>query len=148
MRSIRRAQGADAASLQVLYQELHPYENIEVTSSRLESLAQSDDTHIFVSEESDEVLATATVFLCQDVLRGDTPFALVENMVVSSHYLREGIGKSLVDFIESFCLEKNCSRIVLLSDQDNRNARDFITAMGYDPDANIGFIKLRKYFGQ
>ena len=148
MRKIRRAQGADAASLQALYQELHPYDIIEVTPSRLDNLAQNENTHIFVSEEHDEVLATATVFLCQDALRGNTPFALVENMVVSSHYLREGIGKSLVDFIENFCLEKNCSRIVLLSDQDNRIARDFITAMGYDPDASIGFIKLRKYFCQ
>lgn len=148
MRNIRRAQGSDAPALKALYEELHPYETIDVDPTRLDTLAASTDTHVLVSEEAGEVLATATVFFCQDILKSDTPFALVENMVVSRHYLREGIGKSLVDYIENLCIEKNASRIVLLSAQENRDARDFITAMGYDPDASIGFIKLRKYFGQ
>ena len=61
---------------------------------------------------------------------------------------REGIGKSLMDYMEDFFLQQNCSKIMLQTNSDNRAARDFYSAMGYDPDAKIGFIKYHRYFGQ
>lgn len=79
---------------------------------------------------------------------GNQPFALVENFVVSKDYKREGIGKSMVDYIEAFYLEQDCSKIMLQTSSENRDARDFYTAMGYDPDAKIGFVKYRRYFSQ
>jgi ribosomal protein S18 acetylase RimI-like enzyme len=79
---------------------------------------------------------------------GNQPFAIVENVIVSADYQREGIGKSLMDYIEDLCLQQDCSKIMLQTGSENRNARDFYTAMGYDPDAKIGFIKYRRYFGQ
>jgi ribosomal protein S18 acetylase RimI-like enzyme len=77
---------------------------------------------------------------------GNQPFALIENLVVSANYQREGIGKSMMDYLEAFCLEQNCSKIMLLTSSENRAARDFYSAMGYDPDAKIGFVKYRRYF--
>lgn len=38
------------------------------------------------------------------------------------------------------------SPIMLQASSKNRDARDFYTAMGYDPDAKTGFIKYRRYF--
>jgi len=49
-------------------------------------------------------------------------------------------------FLEEFCQAQDCSKILLLTKSENRLARDFYSAMGYDPDAKIGFIKYRKYF--
>jgi N-acetylglutamate synthase-like GNAT family acetyltransferase len=150
MRSIRRATGNDATSIEELYRQLDPYASITVNAARLDTLAEDNHTHILVCDDSSEgeIVATAALFLCQDVMFDEQTFAVVENFVVDNHYKREGIGKSLIDFIEAFCLEQNCSKIMFLTDHENRDARDFYTAMGYDPDAKIGFIKHRKYFGQ
>lgn len=147
MRHIRRATKEDTDAISTLYSELNTCSTPSVLSERIEEIATSDHTHLLVCDEAGEAIATALVCLCQDVMFDRQPFAIVENVIVGADYQREGIGKSLMDYIENLCLEKNCSKIMLLTSSENRNARDFYTAMGYDPDAKIGFIKYRKYFG-
>jgi GNAT superfamily N-acetyltransferase len=147
MRHIRRAIKTDTQAITMLYQELIPGTAVSVSADIVDQIAQNDTSFLLVCEEQDEIIATALLCLCQDVMYNNQPFAIVENMIVHSQYQREGIGKSIMDYIEDFCTQKNCSRIILLADNENRSARDFYTAMGYDPDAKIGFIKDRKYFG-
>jgi len=148
MRIIRRAQAADAEAIGSLYRELNALSTPVVLPERIAVIANSEHTHLLVCEDGGEVFTTALVCLCQDVMYNDQPFALVENVVVSADYKREGIGKMMMDYIEAFCLEQNCSKIMLQTSSENRDARDFYTAMGYDPDAKIGFIKYRRYFSQ
>lgn len=148
MREIRRAQADDAEAIGSLYQELNTRSAPAVSAERVAAIAQSEHTYLFVCDDDDDILASALVCLCEDVMFGTQPFAVVENFVVSTDYKREGIGKSMMDHIENFCLEQLCSKIILQTGSDNRDARDFYTAMGYDPDAKIGFVKYRRYFSQ
>ena len=148
MRIIRRAQAADAEAIATLYRELTTLSTPSVLPERIAALANSEHTHLLVCDDSGEIVATALVCLCQDVMYNEQPFALVENVVVSANYKREGIGNNMMDYIEAFCLEQNCSKIMLQTSSKNREARDFYTAMDYDPDAKIGFIKYRRYFSQ
>lgn len=146
MRIIRRAEAKDASAIEDLYSRLNTLSSPSVSAERIDQIAQTDTSYLWVCDNAGEVIATALVCLCQDVMFGQQPFAVVENFVVHQDYQREGIGKSLMDHIENFCKEKNCSKIILQTSNENRDARDFYTAMGYDPDAKIGFIKYRRYF--
>ena len=148
MRSIRRAQPEDASGIGNLYRELNTLSEPSVCPERIAELASSDHTHLLVFEEEGEVVATALVCLCQDVMFQNQPFAVVENVVVRANRQREGVGKSLMDYIESLCLQHDCSKIMLQTSSANRAARDFYTAMGYDPDMKIGLIKYRRHFAQ
>ncbi|MEN0035442.1 MAG: GNAT family N-acetyltransferase [Cellvibrio sp.] len=148
MRTIRRAQASDSEAIGQLYTELNTLSPPEVLAERIAAIAVSEHTHLLVCDDDGDVLATALLCLCQDVMFGNQPFALVENFVVSKDYKREGIGKSMVDYIEAFCLKQDCSKIMLQTSSENRDARNFYTAMGYDPDAKIGFVKYRRYFSQ
>lgn len=148
MRTIRRATKNDADDIANLYRELNTLSPVSVLPERIEAVANSSNAHLLVCDDGGEIIATALVCLCQDVMFDNQPFALIENVVVSADYKREGIGKSIMDHIEAFCLEQDCSKIILQTSSENREARDFYTAMGYDPDAKIGFIKYRRYFSQ
>ncbi|MDF3014326.1 MAG: family N-acetyltransferase [Cellvibrio sp.] len=148
MRNIRRATKEDAEAVANLYRELDTLSPVSVLPERIEAVANSNATYLLVCDDAGEIIATALVCLCQDVMFDNQPFALVENVVVSADYKREGIGKSMMDYIEAFCLEQDCSKIMLQTSSENRAARDFYTAMGYDPDAKIGFVKYRRYFSQ
>lgn len=148
MRHIRRATKDDAEAIANLYRELNTLSPVSVLPERIETVANSNNTHLLVCDDGGDIIATALVCLCQDVMFDNQPFALIENVVVSADYKREGIGKSIMDHIEAFCLEQDCSKIILQTSSENREARDFYTAMGYDPDAKIGFIKYRRYFSQ
>lgn len=146
MRNIRRAQANDAVAIEKLYRELNTLSEPSVLPDHIAELATSETTYLLVCDDEGEILATALLCLCQDAMYKRQPFALLENLIVSIDYQREGIGKSMIDYIEDFCLQKDCSKIMLQTSNENRNARDFYTAMGYDPDAKIGFIKYRRYF--
>lgn len=148
MHTIRRANANDAVAISQLYSELTTLSLPSVSPERIAAVAATEHTHLLVCDDDGDVIATALVCLCQDVMFQHQPFAVIENLVVSAEYQREGIGKSLMDYIEDFCLQQGCSKIMLQTNSENRNARDFYTAMGYDPDAKIGFIKYRRYFGQ
>lgn len=148
MRTIRRAQASDAEAIGQLYTQLNTLSIPGVLPERIAAIANSGHTYLLVCDDNGDILATALLCLCQDVMFGNQPFALVENFVVSRDYKREGIGKSMVDYIEAFCLEQNCSKIMLQTSSGNRDARDFYTAMGYDPDVKIGLVKYHRYFSQ
>ena len=148
MRNIRRAQASDAEAISKLYSELNTLSPASVLPERIATIGESDNTFLLVCDDDGEIIATALVCLCQDVMFQHQPFAVVENVIVSAEYQREGIGKSMMDYIEALCLQHDCSKIMLQTSNENRSARDFYTVMGYDPDAKIGFIKYRRYFSQ
>ena len=148
MRNIRRANKNDALAIANLYRELNTLSPVSVSPERIDAVANSGDTFLLVCDDAGEIVATALLCLCQDVMFDNQPFALVENVVVSADHKRAGIGKSMMDYIEAFCLEQNCSKIMLQTSSGNRSAQDFYTVMGYDPDAKIGFIKYRRHFSQ
>jgi GNAT superfamily N-acetyltransferase len=77
---------------------------------------------------------------------GKQPFAVVENIVVSSRSRGEGIGTSLLKYIESLCLEKGCSKMMLQSSIDRKEAHRFFKFLGYDQDKKAGFVKYRQNF--
>lgn len=146
MREFHKATPADASSIADLYRDLVAGAPVNVLPERIAEIANDPNTYLIVCDDEGEVIATALVALCNDVMFTKQPFAIIENVIVSKHCQREGVGKSLMDHIEAFCLAKDCSKIMLLSGSDNRNAHDFYTAMGYDPDEKLGFIKKRRNF--
>ena len=148
MRHIRRATKEDAEAVTNLYRELNTLSPVSVLPERIDAVANSSNTFLLVCDDSGEIIATALLCLCQDVMFDNQPFAVVENVVVSANYKREGIGKSMMDYIEAFCLAQDSSKIMLQTSSENRDAQDFYTAMGYDPNAKIGFIKYRRYLSR
>ena len=146
MRVIRRANAHDAEAIASLYRELNTLSEPAVAPERIAELAATQHTHLLVCEEDDTILATALVCLCQDVMFGSQPFAVIENVVVGAEHKRTGIGKYMMDYIEAFCSTQNCSKIVLQTSSANCAAQHFYTAMGYNPNTKVGFIKYRRNF--
>ncbi|GGY78245.1 hypothetical protein GCM10011613_23570 [Cellvibrio zantedeschiae] len=146
MQEFRKATAADAEAIANLYRELVPAAPINVLPDRIAEIAADENTYLLVGDENGEIVATALVSLCKDVMFTRQPFAIIENVIVSQHHKRKGIGKALMKHIEAFCLAADCSKIMLLSGSDKHDAHDFYTAMGYDSDAKTGFIKKRRHF--
>ncbi len=146
MREFRKARSSDAQAITDLYNELAPKASVNVVPDRIAEIAADPNTYLLVCDDDDEIIATALITLCMDVMFTRQPFAVLENVIVSSGFQRQGVGKSLMDHVKAFCLQNDCSKIMLLSNSQNRDARDFNTAMGYDPDEKLGFVKKRRDF--
>ena len=141
---IREAMAADQSSVQRLYELLCPGEPVDVRSDRIEQLRRDANNHLFVVVADGAVVATAFVTLCLDPMFGLQPYATVENVVVDATVRGRGIGSQLLEHVERFCQERNCSKIMLLSNAQRTRAHKFFKTMGYDDTAAKGF---KKYFG-
>lgn len=146
MHKFRKAKESDAQAIADLYKELVPEAPIKVLPERIAEIADDPNTYLIACHDEGSVIATALLTLCRDVMFTRQPFAVVENVIVSKHHQRKGIGKALMVHIEEFCLATDCSKIMLLSGSDKHDTHDFYIAMGYDPDAKAGFIKKRRNF--
>ncbi|RYG10835.1 MAG: GNAT family N-acetyltransferase [Chitinophagaceae bacterium] len=142
----RKATANDANAITTLYQELATKSPVDILPERITEIAEDPNTYLIICEDDKVILATALLTLCNDVMFRRQPFAVIENFIVNKEFQRKNIGKSLMRYIEKICRERDCSKIMLLSNTENRGAHTFYIATGYNSDAKVGFIKYRRYF--
>jgi N-acetylglutamate synthase-like GNAT family acetyltransferase len=143
---VRPAVAGDAPRIAELYVQLVGKQGVNVLPERITTIAQDPSTELFVCEVGGQVVGTALVSLCQDVMFGLQPFAVVENVVVCSAARGQGLGNALLQHIEAFCLAKNCSKIMLLSSAQRDEAHRFFEEAGFSGAAKRGFVKYRSQF--
>ena len=143
---VRHALPDDAEWIASLYAELVSNSAIAVLPERIREISKDLNTALFVCESKGVVCGTALVSLCADVMFKSQPFAVVENVVVSSSVRSQGIGTVLLRHIETFCLAHDCSKIMLLSSINREQTHRFFERAGFSGSSKRGFIKYRSKF--
>lgn len=141
MISFSRATGADAHGIETLYKQLVPGLDIKVTPQRIDELLISESAFLLVAKTASEVIGTALIIKCEDVMFENQPFAVIENVVVTLEKRGHGVGKDLMREIEDKCRYWNCSKIMIMSSSHRSAAHSFFKRCGYDSDAKKGFVK-------
>jgi N-acetylglutamate synthase-like GNAT family acetyltransferase len=144
--AIRLARGDDSVAIQKLYIELTGDCQVHVLPEQIETILDTPNTRLLVCEINGEIYGTALVFLCADVMYGRQPFAIVENIIVANDVRRRGIGKQLMESVEFFCHENDCSKVMLLSSSSRTEAHAFFSKNGFSGDQKRGFVKYRSQF--
>lgn len=144
---VREAVAEDAPAIQELYGQLVGNPNIHVLPERIAEVGRDPMTKLLVAEAEGVVVGTVLVSLCSDVMFQKQPFALVENVVVSSLLRSGGIGAALMREVERLCQLAECSKIMLLSSAARVQAHQFFERAGYVGTSKKGFVKYRKQFG-
>ena len=146
MTTIRPAISADIDSLIALLKILFSIEEdfkFEPQMQRhgLEMLLANPQGCILVAENSEGVIGMCTGQLTISTAEGG-PAALIEDIVVSEKYRRQGLGKLLLKRVSNWARTKNVSRLQLLADQNNEAALDFYKSIGWQ---KTQLICLRKH---
>jgi N-acetylglutamate synthase-like GNAT family acetyltransferase len=142
--TVREARSGDGPAVNALYQALTNDPKVNVNSDRISQIASNQDAFLFVAEIQGQVVGTVFVSLCPDPMFGFQPFAVIENVVVGSNYWNRGVGTALMQQTETICIERDCSKIMLLSSASRHGAHTFFSRLGYAADWKIGFIKYRR----
>lgn len=103
----------------------------------------ADPRHdIFVLEDGDEVAGTVVLLIVPNLSHSATPWALLENLVVSEKYRRRGFGRMLLEHAVSRARDKGCYKVQLMSDRRREEAHALYGSVGFEASA-YGF---RLYF--
>jgi N-acetylglutamate synthase-like GNAT family acetyltransferase len=172
---VRRARAADAAAIQALYRQFVSNPALDVQAQRIEHLAQSADHWLLVAHggshaqsrphHSDSpsfsgaalgsqpgahpapsVCGTALLIFCSDVMFGERPFAVLENLVVDASLRGLGVGRALLRQAEALCLERSASKLMITSGSQREQAHGFFEAVGYCGQTKKSFIKYHRSF--
>ncbi|MBD7911860.1 GNAT family N-acetyltransferase [Clostridium cibarium] len=133
----------DITELADLYKELLYVEaNLEKMKKTFHWI-DSNNNYILLGAKDDDNNLVGSVLgvICQDIIGSCRPFMVIENLIVKNNYRRLGIGKSLIDYLENYASELNCSYTMLVSSSYRKSAYKFYQASGYDIDSVQGFKK-------
>jgi N-acetylglutamate synthase-like GNAT family acetyltransferase len=147
---VREAEGDDAFAVARLYRQLvsanAPDKNVDVLKERLAEIHSDAHNFLWVLERSGHVIGTAFLTLCLDPMHGRQPFALMENVVIDQSEQGRGYGATLLNHIERFCEQADCTKIMLLSDSKRESSHVFFQSRGFSGESERGFVKYRSQF--
>ena len=103
---VRDAKPEDALRLSELYNQLVNNPAVNVEPEQIQALYDDARSKLFVCGYQGNVVGSALVALCSDVMFRKQPFAVVENVIVDVATRGLGIGTALFQAIEIFCV--NC----------------------------------------
>lgn len=93
-------------------------------------LRNSGTTHIFVIEEKNRIVATATIVYCTKFIYGGKALGQIEDVVVHRRFRNRGFGSALIDYCVKHASNSNCFKIGLCS---RTGADRFYNACGFKP---------------
>jgi len=140
---IRQAKPTDADAIAYLYRLLTGDVRVDVRPARIAALLDRDDHTLWVVQQGDCIVGTALVILCMDLMYGNQPFAVVENVIIDPAYRQQGLGWALLEHIEAACIAADCSKIMLQSSVTREDAHRLFRRLGYASDRKLGFVKYR-----
>jgi len=134
---VRQAEPKDADRIAELYAQLVNDPAVEVEQEQILALSNDERTMLYVCEYNGRVVGSALLSLCSDVMFRKQPFAVVENVIVDGAARGLGIGAAMFREIESFCLETNCSKIMLLSSAQRLDSHIFLKNRGLKAQLSV-----------
>lgn len=139
---IRDMQRGDLAGLNALYTQFWGE-----TSSLLNMQAQFDeiikkDTHILlVATNGDELIGSVMGVVCDELYGDCMPFLVIENMIVDQNARRNGVGKLLLEEMESRAKKRDCTQMILVTESDREDAVGFYESNGFSGNSHKGYKK-------
>ena len=143
---VRDAKPEDALRLSELYNQLVNNPAVNVEPEQIQAIYNDSRAKLFVCDYQANVVGSALVSLCPDVMFSNQPFAVVENVIVDIAARGVGVGTALFKAIETFCVSTNCSKIMLLSSSQRLDSHVFFEKQGFKGSVKRGFVKYRSAF--
>ena len=127
---IREAQAADAEAVARLLGELGYPADLATVEARLERLAIVGD-RVLVAEVDGEVAGFAHLQVTP-AIEYDRPVAKIGALIVEESRRRTGIGRALVDAVESEARARNCGVLFLTTSEHRDDAHAFYELLGLE----------------
>ena len=148
---IRLAEERDVPRIIELYRELTITDS-EIEHRRSPSLADyqlvfaeicaDPRQKLFVAELRSELVGTIELLIIPNLSHNGTPFAFLENLIVTEKHRRRGLGRMLLEHAVALAEETGCHMVELCSDVRRHEAHRLYSSMGFEIRAHC----FRRYF--
>jgi GNAT superfamily N-acetyltransferase len=131
MPTIREAAPADEPALAALLGQLGYPAAPGAVRGRLAGLLGRDDYAVYLAELDGAPCGLGCAHVLP-VLHSDAPLALITALVVDEEARGSGVGRALVERLETFARSQHCGRIIVTTASQRAGAHAFYDRLGYD----------------
>lgn len=135
---IREAEPRDREEIQRLYEVLCPGAPVRVLPERIAAIKEDPNNFLFVDEVDGKIVRTVLLTVILSPIFGTQDFGLIEYLIVAQNYRRQGIGRRLMEHVFTVCRGRQCTRIILLSNDHRKEAHAFMRAWGLTVRGKLG----------
>lgn len=138
---VRKAEVSDLEDLSELFHDfIGKASNVHKMEKQLRIIHGDSNYYMAVADDGNKVIGTAMGIICYDLVGECGTFMVAENVVVSPGFQGQGVGKALMQSIESFGRARECKYVILVSEIEREGSHAFYSALGYTDDQK-GFKK-------
>ncbi len=136
---IRFTKEEDLVQLPFLYRQYHNGDtkietDVEGMILKFKKLSK-DENYKFISVvEQEKLVGYCSMVVNQDIVEKQKPIIMIWNLRVLPDYRKRGIGKKIMEFVESYGMSIGVDFVFLGCDYDNLGAKEFYTKIGYKKD--------------
>ncbi|TCZ80215.1 GNAT family N-acetyltransferase [Paenibacillus albiflavus] len=144
MITIKRITYADLPDLCQLYNELIGRDtNYSKLEGVFKSIQYNDNYIILGAFNGEDLVGSLMGIICHDLVGECKPFMVIENVIVSPHVRRQGVGAKLMQEIEMIARERDCYYMIFVSGEQRKEAHVFYEKLGFKEEKVEGY---RKHF--
>jgi len=139
---IRMATQEDLPAVLVLMHQLNPSdaEADPRQSIRVWDSILSDEMIRYIVAECDGCVVGACCFvIVPNLTRGNRPFGVIENVIVDQAHRRHGVASQMLSFIKNLAISKRCYKLMLMSNNERKEAHQLYEAMGFEKVSKTAF---------
>jgi GNAT superfamily N-acetyltransferase len=141
---IRRLVTDDLDALLALYGHLHPddrlasQQGIQLAWQQIQ--ANRDFFLVFGVETDDLIVASCYLTIIPNLTRGARSIAILENVVTHENHRKRGWGRQVMEHAIQYARQRNCYKVMLLSNALRTEAHRFYERMGFVSQDKVGFV--------
>jgi len=106
-----------------------------------ERLLSEKNHHILGGYIGENLVSTCAVTIIENLTHGQTPYALIENVVTHPDYRNRGYGTRVLDAAKNTAVKNSCYKIMLMTGSKKESTINFYKNAGYDPNEKTAFIQ-------
>lgn len=136
---IEKLKIGDLSQVLELHSTLVPFEiSFDKALEMYKEMLSNENYFLAVAKENEEIIGSATGICCKTLT---VPFLVIEDVVVKEGLRGKGIGRKLMESLDSFAVSKNCAYAILVSSDFRKKAHKFYENHGFT-DSVRGFRKV------
>jgi GNAT superfamily N-acetyltransferase len=140
----RKIKKDELGKLLELYKFLNPEDkniiNEDLLKSWEEILSNDNYFRYYIIESDNKFIASCAVSVIPNLTREGKSYAVIENVITHPDHRRKGLGGIIIKEAVKYTEEKNCYKVMLLSNAKREEAHEFYTSLGFDRNKKIGFV--------
>jgi GNAT superfamily N-acetyltransferase len=128
---IRKALKEDLAAILALYEGLGDILDVPTAERIFERMQRYPNYALYAAVVDAKIIGTFALLIMDNLAHKGTPSGIVEDVVVSSQWRGQGVGKQMMQFAMEQCKQAGCYKLMLSSNLKREAAHRFYESLGF-----------------